>query len=147
MKEKKTSELVASIVMGVIGLAFINTVLLWQPYTGGIILPSWKDILWAANLSTIVSILCAIALLCYRPVKFYLFLKMDEMTAALVSAAVFIAVYPFHFGAVGLDWLDTVMKILIGLGIFGSAVGIITNIVRLATNAGYTEKKEKKVRS
>lgn len=141
MKEKKTSELAVSLVMGIIGLAFINTVLLWQPHTGGIILPSWKDILWAANLSAIVSILCAIALICYRPARFFLVLQMIEMAAALVSAVVFITVYPFHFGAIGLTWLDIVMKVLIGLGIFGSAVGIITNIVRLATNAGYTEKK------
>ena len=56
VKEKRTGELVGSIVGNVIAIVIVNSVLLWRQYTHGVVLESWVDILWAANLSFLVQI-------------------------------------------------------------------------------------------
>ena len=45
-------------------------------------------------------------------------------------------VFPFDFGAATFDWA-LVFRILLGLGIFGSAIGILVSAVGLARNLGH----------
>lgn len=141
MKQKTTLSLVLSIIMSLITIAFINTVMLWQPYTSGVILPIWKDILWAMNLAAAINLAGYIILLCTRPARVYVIVQTAQMAASLLNIVVFLMYFPFHFGAVNLGWLDTLCKVLIWIGLAGSVIGIIVNIARLAGNVQYEEKK------
>ena len=44
MKEKKTGDYVAAVIMNVVVCIVLNTLLLWRQWTQGVILESWVDI-------------------------------------------------------------------------------------------------------
>jgi hypothetical protein len=133
MKEKKTSDFIGAIVGNVIGLAFVNTVALWRQSTGGIILDSWSEVLWAWNLSLAVQVAGNLFLAFYRPARLRSFVKAVFAATSIVSSLVFFVVFPLDFSRAVGTWLNTTFRVLTGLGVFGSAVGLIVNLIRTAT--------------
>jgi hypothetical protein len=130
MKEKKTGEFVASVVMSVIWLVFANTVPVWRHLTQGVILASWTDILWAVNAAGGVTILGNLLLAYYRPARLRFFFETIFAAVSLMSAVVFYVVFPFDFSRLVGEWLNTLLRALIIVGIGGSAIAIIVYFVR-----------------
>ncbi len=137
MKEKRTGELVGSVIWNIIAIVFVNSVLLWRQYTHGVVLESWAEILWAANLSFAVQAAVSLALSFYRPAWLYSFLQLIATAAGLVSVIVFFVVFPLDFSVVVGSWLNTLVKILLIVGIGGTSIGLIVWLVRLLTGRGY----------
>ena len=137
MKEKKTHELVGSLIGNLVGLAVVNSVLLWRPLTHGVVLSSWVDVLWAANLSLLVQVAGRAVLAFYRPAGFYAFMEMVIAALGLVGVIVFYEVFPLDFGAVGEPWLNTAVKIVLWVGMAGAAIGTVVWLVRLLAGRGY----------
>jgi hypothetical protein len=139
MKEKRTSDFVGAILGNVIGIVLVNTVLVWRQYTHGVILESWVDILWAANLSLVVQIVGNAVLSAYRPARAYSFIQAVHSAAGLLSTIVFFVVFPLDFSQVGVDWLNTLVKAVLILGMVGASIGVIVNLVRAAAGTPYTQ--------
>ncbi len=97
MKEKKTIGFVGAIIGAIIGLVIVNTVPLWSHLTNGVILDSWVNILWAANLSMVVQIIGNFILAVYRPARLYSFLQAIFSAVGLLSLIVFFNVFPLDF--------------------------------------------------
>jgi len=136
MKEKKTSDLVASVVFNVIFLVFVNTIPLWQQSTRGVILETWSSVLWAMNLSIGTQIAGNLFLLFYRPRWLSELLGAVNAATGLLSIIVFFIVFPLDFSKVVGPWLNTLVKILCMLGMAGSLIGFIVQIVRFLREAG-----------
>jgi len=136
MKEKKTSDLVASVVFNVIFLVFVNTIPLWQQSTRGVILETWSSVLWAMNLSIGTQIAGNLFLLFYRPRWLSELLRAVNAATGLLSIIVFFIVFPLDFSKVVGPWLNTLGKILCMLGMAGSLIGFIVQIVRFLREAG-----------
>jgi hypothetical protein len=136
MKEKKTSDLVASVVFNVIFLVFVNTIPLWQQSTRGVILETWSSVLWAMNLSIGTQIAGNLFLLFYRPRWLSELLRAVNAATGLLSIIVFFIVFPLDFSKVVGPWLNTLVKILCMLGMAGSLIGFIVQIVRFLREAG-----------
>jgi hypothetical protein len=128
MKEQTTGHYVGAILGNLIGIAIINTVLLWRQHTQGVILSSWIDILWAANLSLVVQMLGNLLLAFYRPPRFAALMRALFAAASLVSLIVFFLVFPLDFSRLVGAWLNTLLKVLI---VVGMAVTLITGTVQL----------------
>jgi hypothetical protein len=135
MKEKKTRDYVGAVIGNIIILTFMNTVPLWQKYTHGVILPSWADILWAANLSLGVQVIGNFLLCFYRPSWFSDLLRAAFSAAGLLSIIVFFIVFPLDFSLVG-SWLNTLLKVLLMLGMAGALIGFVVELVRFLRDAG-----------
>lgn len=130
MKEKKAGELVGAVVGNIIALAVINTVLLWRQHTQGVILESWVSILWAANLSLIVQLAGNAILAFYRPARFYSFLQLVFAALGLLSIFVFYSVFPLDFAAISLSWINTLVRVVLWVGMAGTAIAIVVWLVR-----------------
>jgi hypothetical protein len=129
MKEQTTGHYVGAILGNIIGIAFMNTVLLWRQHTQGVILSSWIDILWAANLSLGVQMLGNLLLAFYRPPRFAALMRALFAAASLVSIIVFFLVFPLDFSQlVGGPWLNTLLKVLM---VVGMGVTLISGTVQL----------------
>lgn len=137
MKEKKTGEFVGSIFGAIIGLIFMNTYMIWQKYTQGVVLDSWFSILWAANLSMVVSIIGNLLLTVYRPASIYSFVQLIISLASILSAFVFFGIFPLDFAQIGLGWLNSAFRILTIVGIVGGAISAIVYLVWLVIGKQY----------
>ena len=132
MKEKKTGELTVSSIANAIGIVLFNTVPLWRQYTQGVVLEDFIRILWAANLSFLVQIAGNLSLMFHRPPRFAALVQILTTSAALLSMMVFFAVFPLDFSQVGLPWVNTALRIVLIVGVGGTGIALIVQIVQLA---------------
>jgi len=138
MKEKKTGEFIGSVIGAIFGLIIMNTYMIWQGYTNGVVLDSWFDILWAANLSMIVALIGNLLLVVYRPASMYSFVQLVISAASVLSAFVFFNIFPVDFAQIGLGWLNNVLRILTIIGMVGGGISVLVYFVRLITGRQYT---------
>jgi hypothetical protein len=143
MKERKTVDFVGAIIGAIIGLIIVNSVPLWSHLTHGVILDSWVNILWAANLSMIFQIIGNIILAIYRPARLYSFIQAVLTAAGLVSVIVFYQVFPLDFSQLVGNWLNLLVKGALILAMFGTALGMIIYLVRAIVGTKYTQTTEK----
>jgi hypothetical protein len=139
MKERKFLDFIAAIVSGVLGLVIVNTVPLWLHLTHGVILESWRNILWAANLSMIAQLAGNIFLAIYRPARLYSLIQAILAMAGLVSVIVFYVVFPLDFSQLAGNWLNILTKAVLILAMFGSSLAIIIYLVRAVTGTQYKQ--------
>ncbi len=138
MKEKKIIDFVGAIIGAIIGLVFVNTVPLWSRLTHGVILDSWVNILWAANLSMAVQIIGNLVLAIYRPARLYSFMQAIFAAVGLVSLIVFFNVFPLDFSQIVGSWLNLFLKFILVLAMIGTLIGMIVNLVRTIIGTQYT---------
>jgi hypothetical protein len=141
VKEKRTGEFVGAIIGNIFAIAIVNSVLFWRQYTHGVILASWVDILWAANLSFLVQIAGSLILAFYRPPRLYAFLELMFSAAGLLSVIVFFIVFPLDFSLLVGSWLNLLLRVLMIVGIGGGAIGVIVWLVRFIAGRDYTPAK------
>lgn len=132
MKEKKTRELTASSIANLIGIVLFNTVPLWRQYAQGVVLEDFVRILWAANLSFLVQLAGNLSLMFYRPPRFAAFIQIFTTSAALFSMIVFFTIFPLDFSQVGLEWVNTAMKVVLIAAMGGTGIALIVQIVQLS---------------
>jgi len=130
MKEKKTVEFVWSVVVNLLVLAAVNTFPLWRHLTNGIVLPTWGKVLWAMNSTGGVTILGNLLLAYYRPPRLRFFFEMFFDAAAFVSTLVFYLVFPLDFSRIPGDWLNTLIKAFLIMGMCAAAIAFIVHFVR-----------------
>jgi hypothetical protein len=128
MREKKAVDYVGALVGTIVGIVFVNTVLLWRQYTQGVILPTWVDTLWAANISLLVQAVGNLLLVFYRPPRFAALVQAAFAAAGLLSLIVFFIVFPLDFSGLVGQWLNTLLKALLAVGM---AVTLATGVAQL----------------
>ncbi|HEY9595036.1 MAG TPA: hypothetical protein VHE79_11195 [Spirochaetia bacterium] len=133
MKEKKPSELMVSAVFNIIFLVAVNAYPLWGPYTQGVVLPSFVLVLWAINLSTLVQLAGSVSLLFYRPARFNAFVQLLGSLTSLLCAIVLFVVFPLDFGAIGIMWLNSVIRIVLIVGMCAAGLAAIVQTVQVCT--------------
>jgi energy-coupling factor transporter ATP-binding protein EcfA2 len=138
MKAKKTLEFIGAIIGAIIGIVIVNTVPLWSHLTHGVILDSWVNILWAANLSMFAQIVGNSMLAVYQPARLYSFVQGIMAAAGLVSVIVFFNVFPLDFSQVIGSWLNVLTKAALILAMFGTSIGIIVYMVRAVIGTQFT---------
>lgn len=132
MKEKKTGEFVGNVIGNVIALIIVNSVPAWRHLTAGVVLESWSQILWAANLSLAVQIVGNALLAAWHPRRVVFLVQALCSAAALVSVVVFYHVFPLDFAAVGVGWVNTLFRVFLVIGIVGTSIAVVVQGVRFA---------------
>jgi|WetSurMetagenome_2_1015567.scaffolds.fasta_scaffold852759_1 hypothetical protein len=130
MRERRAGEFIGAAVGAVIVIVLVNTAPLWRPLTHGVVLPRWSDILWAANLSLAAQLVGNLLLAAYRPRWFLTLMQTVFAAGGLLSVLVFFLVFPLDFSGVVGPWLNTVVRLVLMVGIAGAAIGLVVNLVR-----------------
>jgi len=123
-------EFVWSVVVNLVVLAAINTFPLWRQLTQGVVLPSWINVLWALNMAGGVNVLGNLLLAYYRPARLRYFFEMLFDAAGFVSALVFYRVFPLDFTRVTGDWVNTLIRSVLIIGMVAAAIAGIYHLVR-----------------
>jgi hypothetical protein len=137
MKEKKTSEFIGSVIGAIFGLIIMNTYMIWQKYTNGVVLDSWFTILWASNLSMVVALIGNLLLAVYRPARLYSFVQLIISLASILSVFVFYGIFPLDFSQIAMGWINNVLKILMIVGMVGGSISVLVYLVWLVSGKQY----------
>ena len=119
-----------AIIGALIALVAINIYPLWQPLTRGVVTDAWPAILWAADLSLVAQIGGSLVLLFWRPRWLRNLFEVVFSATGLLSVAVFFAVFPLDFSLVVGEWLNTMLRVILIIGIAGAGIGLVVNLVR-----------------
>jgi hypothetical protein len=130
-REKSAGDHAGAVIGNIIALVAINLYPLWRPLTAGVVTEGWTRILWAADLSLLAQIGGNLILLFWRPRWLRYLFELVFSAAGLLSVAVFFAVFPLDFSRVVGDWLNTLTRVILILGMLGTAIGVVVNLVRL----------------
>jgi len=126
---RKIGYLVAVLVNGIM-LVMVNA------YPGWRVLPflseDFVSILWLVNLSLVASVMLNLGYLAYDPAWFRSVGQIGVSAIGLVAAVRMWQVFPFDFSTYPFTW-TAVIQLLLALAIFGSAVAIVVELVRLAS--------------
>ncbi|HEY69670.1 MAG TPA: hypothetical protein G4O08_03700 [Anaerolineae bacterium] len=137
MKEKKPIEFAVAAAVNVVLLVGINAWRLWQPWTRGVVLDNFGEILWAANLSFVVQIVGNGLLVLFRPPRLYSFLQAVFALVGLVSIIVLYRVFPLDFSQVVGSWMNLLFRWVLIIGMVGSCIGIVVHLIRALTGTAY----------
>jgi hypothetical protein len=102
----------------------------WRPWLGGVVTPSFEDVLWAFYLGCSVQILGNVLLLAND--ARWLRRTVDTVTAAasLVGVIAFYRVFPLDLSRFG-DWATVTARVVLMLGVIGSGVATLVGLIRL----------------
>jgi hypothetical protein len=133
VREHRTGEYAWSVFGNVVALVVVNMVLLWRPWTRGVVLESWVDFLWAADLSIALQIVGNLVLAFYRPAWLDALMRVLFSAAGLLSLIVFWIVFPLDFSALVGEWLNLLLRVCLAIGMVATAIVGVVQMVRFAT--------------
>lgn len=131
-REKDTgnrrSAFIAAIVANGVLLFVVNALPGWNP---AFITGSFPAVLTPVNLSLIAQIVGYFALLFYHPQSLYHAAKMVFDGFSISALIALVTVFPFDFSGLVGPWLNTVLRVTFVIGIVGSAISAVVNLVKL----------------
>lgn len=125
---RKAGYLVA-VMINVIMLVIVNVRPGWRELS--FLTEDFAGILWLVNLSMVVSAAVNAVCLGYDPAWFKSVCQVGVTAIGLAAAIRMWQVFPFDFSAYSFNWAALTRVVLL-LAIFGSAVAIVAELVRLA---------------
>ena len=129
MKEKGSIPgYIAAIIVNAVIMYFLPRVPNWNiPF----ITSAYANVLPLLMFSTGIQIAGNGLLIGLRSRRVYYIIQIIFSSVTIAVLFRLITVFPFDFSAVNVEPLDIVMKVIFGVGIFGSAISIIVNAIKL----------------
>ena len=124
-----------AIAVNLAGLVVVNNVLDWGWFPW--LTEDFRDVLPILNVSLAASIAANAVYLVFEPRWFKAAAELVLLSISLTVTIRMLQVFPFDFSPYDFSW-DVVARSLLGLAVFGIAVGMIAQIVQLARAAGVT---------
>jgi|WetSurMetagenome_2_1015567.scaffolds.fasta_scaffold434175_1 uncharacterized membrane protein len=128
-KNVKISEYIAAIIFSLLFLYIVNNLLNWNI---SFISESFNQVLWAINLSILVTIIGNILLIIYHSSWFIHSIKAIINFFSLIATYIFYSVYPL---IISQSYINVALKIILILIIIGTVISIIYHIFRIIYGA------------
>jgi hypothetical protein len=128
-KGKPISEFVFDIVANLIIFYIVNNLLTWNvPY----LTSEWTAVLWILNISIIYNLAVDIVMLLFYKGWLRAALKLIGNVISILVMLTFWFIYPLDFSSLSFgNTLDLIVRILIILGIVGTAIGAIVEFFKI----------------
>jgi hypothetical protein len=123
----RISNYIPSIIFNIILLIVLNKIPDWNI---AFITASYPDILRAVNTSLIVHIVGNLILIFIHPLVIHHLANAVFSIFSLIAAWVILSVFPFDFSEIVGNWLNTVIRICLIVGVVGSAISIVVHVVK-----------------
>ena len=127
MPRRRMSDYIFSVIFNIAFLVVVNKVPDWNIQ---FITDSFPDILWAVNTSLAVSLAGNLILIFFHPRFLHHLLNAVFAVFGILATSVILSVFPFDFSQVVSEWLNIVVRIALIVGIVGSAISVVVNIVK-----------------
>jgi hypothetical protein len=127
MPRRRMTDYIFAVIFDIAFLVVVNKVPDWSiPF----ITASFPDILWAVNTSVAVSLAGNLILIFFHPRFLHHLLNAVFAIFGILAVSVILSVFPFDFSQVVGDWLNILVRIALIVGIVGSAISVVVNIVK-----------------
>jgi len=123
----RISNYIPSVIFNIILLIVLNKIPDWNIV---FITASYPDILRAVNLSLIVHIVGNFILIFIHPLFFHHLANAVFSVFSLIATFVIFSVFPFDFSEIVGDWLNTLIRLCLIIGIAGAAISIVVHVVK-----------------
>jgi hypothetical protein len=127
MPRKRLADYIAAVIFNIAFLVVVNKVPDWNIV---FITDSFPDILWAVNTSVAVSIAGNFILIFFHPRFLHYLFNAVFAVFGILATSVILSVFPFEFEDLVGEWLNILVRIALIVGIVGSAIAVVVNIVK-----------------
>ena len=124
---RRMSDYIFAVIFNIVFLVVVNKVPDWNI---SFITDSFPDILWALNTSIAVSAAGNLVLIFFHPRFLHHLLNAVFSGFAILATSVMLSVFPFDFSEVVGEWLNTLIRVLLIVGIVGSAIAVVVHLVK-----------------
>ena len=124
---RRMSDYIFAVIFNIAFLVVVNKVPDWNIL---FITDSFADILWAVNTSLAVSLAGNLILIFFHPRFLHHLFNAVFAAFGILATSVILSVFPFDFSQVAGEWLNTVVRIALIIGIVGSVISVVVNIVK-----------------
>ena len=128
-EQGKRAGYIISAIITIVFLLVMNKIPDWN---FSFVLPTYRDALWAINLSLGVQIALYVILTFYHPPLFHNAAQVAFSAVTIIAIGVILTVFPVDFTRSPGPWLNTMFRVACIVGIAGSAVSIVVHTVRAA---------------
>ena len=130
-----TAGFVFAAIFNALMLVVVNGHATWRPWLHGLVTPAWADALWAMNLGGLTQVAGNMLLAFTHPPWLKKLMDLVFSVTGFVGAYVMYRVFPFHLQDLW-AWAPSVARALLLVGVFGTAIAIVVNLVRLFIPTG-----------
>jgi hypothetical protein len=127
MPRRRITDYIFATIFNIAFLVVVNKVPDWNIV---FITDSFPDILWAVNTSLAVSIAGNLILIFFHPRFLHHLLNAVFSIFGILVLSVILSVFPFDFSELVDEWLNILIRIVLIIGIVGSAIGTVVHVVK-----------------
>ena len=127
MPRRRMTDYIFAVIFNIAFLVVVNKVPDWNIV---FITDSYPDVLWALNTSIAVSLAGNLILIFFHPRFLHHLLTAVFSVFGILATSVLLSVFPFEFAELVGEWLNILVRIVLIVGIVGSAIGVVVNIVK-----------------
>ena len=127
MPRRRMTDYIFSVIFNIAFLVVVNKVPDWNI---AFITDSFPDVLWALNTSLAVSLAGNLILIVFHPRFLHYLFNAVFAVFGILAISVLLSVFPFDFSHLVDEWLNILVRIALIVGIVGSAIGVVVNIVK-----------------
>lgn len=127
MPRRRMTDYVFAVIFNVAFLVVVNKVPDWNIV---FITADFPDVLWAVNTSVAVSIAGNLVLIFFHPRFLHHLFNAVFSIFGILATSVMLSVFPFEFADLVGEWLNILIRIVLIVGIVGSAIGAVVNLVK-----------------
>jgi hypothetical protein len=127
MPRRRMTDYIFAVIFNIAFLVVVNKVPDWNIV---FITDSFPDVLWALNTSIAVSLAGNLILIFFHPRFLHHLLTAVFSVFGILATSVLLSVFPFEFAELVGEWLNILVRIVLIVGIVGSAIGVVVNVVK-----------------
>ena len=127
MPRRRMTDYIFAVIFNIAFLVVMNKVPDWNIV---FITDSFPDVLWALNTSIAVSLAGNLILIFFHPRFLHHLLTAVFSVFGILATSVLLSVFPFEFAELVGEWLNILVRIVLIVGIVGSAIGVVVNVVK-----------------
>ena len=127
MPRRRMTDYIFAVIFNIAFLVVVNKLPDWNIV---FITDSFPDVLWALNTSIAVSLAGNLILIFFHPRFLHHLLTAVFSGFGILATSVLLSVFPFEFAELVGEWLNILVRIVLIVGIVGSAIGVVVNIVK-----------------
>ena len=127
MPRRRMTDYIFAVIFNIAFLVVVNKVPDWNI---PVITDSFPDVLWALNTSIAVSLAGNLILIFFHPRFLHHLLTAVFSVFGILATSVLLSVFPFEFAELVGEWLNILVRIVLIVGIVGSAIGVVVNVVK-----------------
>ncbi|GEM_PF-1698306 len=124
---RRMTDYIFAVIFNIAFLVVVNKIPDWNIV---FITDSFPDVLWAVNTSVAVSIAGNLILIFFHPRFLHHLLNAVFAVFGILACSVILSVFPFDFSQLVGEWLNILIRIALIVGIVGSAIATVVNIVK-----------------